>query len=62
MSEDELHAVYVDLMEQWLANHSEHCGFSVPPWPHKGICNWPLPPSIASLSLEEIRQLLAEVS
>jgi hypothetical protein len=31
------------LMDQWLSNHAEHCGKRGPPWPHNGMCHWPMP-------------------
>jgi hypothetical protein len=36
-------ALRVELVRQWLINHPEHCGAPVPPWPHDGICPWPMP-------------------
>jgi hypothetical protein len=51
-----------ELADQWLTNHSEHCGVSVPPWPHKGDCHWPLPAILASMSPSEVYLLLLLVS
>lgn len=48
-----------DLVDQWLSNHAEHCGHQVPPWPHRGICHWGLPPAVAGIDRDRFRQLLA---
>jgi hypothetical protein len=51
-----------ELMRQWLANHWEHCGNHVPPWPHTGKCHWPIPEMVLSLvAREELEALLAEL-
>lgn len=46
------------LVREWLINHAEHCGSQIPPWPHSGICHWPLPEALASASLSEVYLLL----
>jgi hypothetical protein len=50
------------VVEQWLANHYEHCGHRLLPWPHEGLCHWPLPDAIARLSPKEVCQLVLEAS
>ena len=37
------------LMDQWLSNHAEHCGVRGPPWPHAGMCHWPMPEILTRL-------------
>lgn len=37
------------LMDQWLSNHAEHCGVRGPPWPHEGMCHWPMPEILTRL-------------
>jgi len=32
-----------ELMREWMINHGEHCGVIIPPWPHPGACQWPMP-------------------
>jgi len=40
----EVAALKVELVNQWLSNHYEHCGHRLTaPWPHAGDCHWPLP-------------------
>lgn len=39
----EVAALRDELWRQWEYNHFEHCGVRYPPWPHKGICHWPIP-------------------
>ena len=63
---EELVAENVDLreqlMDQWLSNHAEHCGANVPPWPHPGMCHWPMPPALRRhMSASEVYSLLLEV-
>jgi hypothetical protein len=36
-------ALEKELARQWIVNHAEHCGIPVPPWPHPGDCQWPMP-------------------
>jgi len=36
-----------ELLNQWVYNHAEHCGND---WPHEGICHWPQPEILVSLS------------
>jgi hypothetical protein len=52
----------LELAKQWLANHAEHCGVLVPPWPHAGLCHLPMPEVLASLSPSEVYLLLLQVS
>ena len=51
-----------EVMRQWFTNHAEHCGAIVPPWPHHGDCQWPIPPVILATSPSEAYLLLLEVS
>lgn len=51
----------LDLADQWLSNHYEHCGHEIPPWPHKHLCCWELPPTLAKLATGRIRELIAAV-
>jgi hypothetical protein len=43
----EIERLREELIDQWLSNHAEHCGARVPPWPHPGICHWPMPEVLA---------------
>lgn len=47
-----------EVMRQWLTNHFENCGAIVPPWPHEGDCQWPIPSVVPP---NEVLQLLREV-
>ncbi len=52
-----------ELMRQWFSNHAEHCGVNLaPPFPHKGDCQWTIPPVILSLPPNEVYLFLLEVS
>ena len=51
-----------EVMRQWFTNHAEHCGVVVPPWPHDGDCQWPIPPVILATLPSEVYLLLLEVS
>ena len=42
-----------ELMRQWEYNHYEHCGVFIPPWPHRGMCHWPMPKILEGEPLEE---------
>jgi hypothetical protein len=48
-----------ELIKQWAFNHAEHCGVIIPPWPHAGECQWPLP---AVISPSEAYLLLLSAS
>ena len=48
----------IALIQEWLDNHSEHCGHIVPPWPHEGKCKWPMPLALAGESATEVYSLL----
>lgn len=50
-----------EVARQWLFAHAEKCGAWVPPWPHAGMCHWPLPKVLADLSTNEALTLLLEV-
>jgi hypothetical protein len=58
----EIRALRLELMSQWITNHAEHCGVTVPPWPHRGGCQWPLPSTLSALPSDEVRLLFLEVS
>lgn len=51
-----------EVMRQWFTNHAEHCGAVVPPWPHAGDCQWPIPSVILANSPSMVYLLLLEVS
>jgi hypothetical protein len=56
--QSEMRALKIDLIRQWFSNHAEHCGALIPPWPHNGLCKWPLPPTLMAASTPEIYWLL----
>ena len=47
-----------ELMREWMINHAEHCGVIIPPWPHRGDCQWPMPKSLEAMSPSEVYLLL----
>ena len=49
-----------ELMSQWLTDHAEHCG-ALPPWPHEGDCQWPMP-TVLSEEASAAYLLLLELS
>lgn len=44
----ELDALRAALYDQWETNHAEHCGHINQPYPHEGLCHWPLPSLLAN--------------
>ena len=58
---DEVKRLKLDLMDQWITNHAEHCG-RIPHWPHDGRCHWPMPKALADLPHGETYLLLLEAS
>jgi hypothetical protein len=51
-----------EVLRQWLINHAEHCGVIVPPLPHGGDCQWPIPAVLLATSRSDLYLLLLEVS
>jgi len=47
-----------DSVDQWASNHYEHCGVPIPPWPHEGDCQWPIPATLASSEVFNLLLLL----
>jgi hypothetical protein len=56
---DEIQALQVEVLRQWLDNHAEHCGVIVPPWPH-GDCQCPMPEIIAALPSADVQELITK--
>lgn len=50
----------LEVARQWLDNHAEHCGQTVPPLPHDGNCHWPMPEALARLAPGEVYLLLLQ--
>ena len=51
-----------EVLRQWLVNHGDNCGAFIPPWPHEGDCQWPMPEVLAALSPNEVLRLLLAIS
>jgi hypothetical protein len=58
----EIRELRAELIRQWAANHHEHCGALMPPWPHAGDCHWPLPPVIAAVEPSRVLRILLSAS
>jgi hypothetical protein len=61
-ADKKIRQLQLELARQWLSNHAEHCGVIVPPWPHRGICNWPMPEELSCLGHSEVYLLLLQAS
>lgn len=59
--QDEIANLRLALAEEWLSNHAGHCGARVPPWPHSGVCNWPLPRVLATMPPDSLNEILSKI-
>lgn len=57
MADEYVQRLLIEVANQWLTNHAEHCGIE-PAWPHSGVCHWPLPAVLAELPTNEVGELL----
>lgn len=56
---DEIAALRIELLNQWLYAHSDHCGCLAAPWPPDKKCNWPMPAIISNqVAPNKITELL----
>lgn len=59
----EVTSLRLEVVKQWTINHYELCGHCILPWPHEGMCHFPLPTVIEkNLTPSEVYLLLLAAS